>query len=81
MNGGGTGSKQATSVGDTSNAEEFEIEADVTQPDIMVSKSMVSTEHRCTLCKASKTSLQLNGHHKSKQKCDLLCSVLHATEK
>ena len=44
MNGGGTGSKQATSVGDTSNAEEFEIEADVTQPDIMVSKSMVSTE-------------------------------------
>ena len=26
-------------------------------------------------------SLQLNGHHKSKQKCDLLCSVLHATEK
>ena len=44
MNGGGTGSKQATSVGDTSNAEEFEIEADVTQPDIMVSKSMVSSE-------------------------------------
>ena len=38
-------------------------------------------DHRCTLCKASKTSLQLNGHHKSKQKCDLLCSVLHATEK
>ena len=26
-------------------------------------------------------SLQLNGHHKSKQKCDLLCSVLYATEK
>ena len=37
--------------------------------------------HRCIFCKASKTSLQLNGHHKSKQKCDLLCSVLHATEK
>ena len=27
------------------------------------------------------TSLQLNRHHKSKQKCDLLCSVLQATEK
>ena len=31
--------------------------------------------------KAFNTSLQLNGHHKSKQKRDLLCSVLHATEK
>ena len=36
---------------------------------------------RWTLCMVGKTSLQLSGHHKSKQKCDLLCSVLHATEK
>ena len=47
-------------------------------------KGSLICKHRWTLCKAGKTSLQLNGHHKSKQKRDLLCSgcsALHATEK
>ena len=44
----------------------------------MIMLRLVSQMH---LLQGQLASLQLNGHHKSKQKCDLLCSVLHAMEK